>query len=274
MLLLACAGNPKHDAGKVVSLVPSVTEIIFALGQERQLAGNTTFCDYPEAAKQVYKVGDFSNPSVEKIVALKPGLVFATLPEQQASVEKLTQLGIKVFISRPNSLDSMLKEIVAIGRVLGVQARGESLAASLRQRLARIADGDTMRNRVPLDSPRVYLEISEQPLMTVGKSSFVNEAIERAGGANIFGDVAKEYPVVTQEQVIERNPEVIFIFHPQTTRKELAQRLGWQSVAAVKAKRTYDDVNQDLLFRPGPRLVDGIEQLASRMWEPAPTQQP
>lgn len=257
ILHLSCSSHSPPAQRGIVCLVPSVTEIIYALGQEKQLVGNTTFCNYPEAAQQIYKVGDFSNPSTEKIIALKPRLVFATLPEQQSTVEKLKKMGIKIFISRPSSLDSMLEEIVSIGKVLGAGVRAETLVDSLRQRLARIP--------VPVNGTRVYLEISAQPLMSVGKASFLNEAVERAGGSNVFADIDKEYPVVTQEQIIARNPEVIFILHPQTTNAELLQRLGWKDVAAVKARRVYDDLNPDILFRPGPRIIEGIEQMAEHL---------
>jgi ABC-type Fe3+-hydroxamate transport system substrate-binding protein len=237
--------------------VPSVTEIIYALGQESQLTGNTTYGDFPEAARRIYRVGDFSNPNVERIMRLKPRLVFATLPEQQSAVAWLNQLGTKVFISRPNSFDSLFREIRAIGTALGVPARADSLVASLIARLARIPP--------PQHRPGVYLEISEQPLMTVGRSSFINEVIERAGGTNVFGDIDKEYPVVSQEHVIERNPDVIFLLHPMRDRTEFGKRLGWQSIAAVRNGRVFDDVDPDIVFRPGPRLVDAVEAIAARI---------
>ena len=257
LALTSCSSRPANPRGRIVSLVPSVTEIIYALGQGRQLAGNTTFCNFPPAAESVYKVGDFSNPSVEKIARLKPSLVFATLPEQQATVEQLRRMGSKVFISRPSDIDSMFREIKSIAQVLGAAATGDSLVAALKARLARIPP--------PSVRPRVYVEISGQPLMTVGQGTFINEAIERAGGHNIFSDINKEYPVVTQEQVIQRDPEVVFILHPQTNRTEFAQRLGWQNVSAVRQNRIYDDLNPDLLFRSGPRLVEGIEKLAAEI---------
>lgn len=257
LVALACAPKPAPRVGTVVSLVPSITEIIYALGQGRRLAGNTTFCNFPPAAESVYKVGDFSNPSIERIAALKPTLVFATLPEQRATVEQLRRMGMKVFISRPNGIDSLLREIHAIGAALGKVARADSLVDSLRTRLAAIAPVEP--------GPKVYLEISGQPLMTVGGSSYINEAVVRAGGVNIFADQSREYPVVTQEQVIARDPEVILILHPQTTRAETRERLGWQNVKAVRNDRIYDDVNPDLLFRSGPRLVQGIEELARRL---------
>jgi ABC-type Fe3+-hydroxamate transport system substrate-binding protein len=244
----------------VVSLVPSITEIVYALGQEGQLTGNTTFCDYPEAARRVYKVGDFSNPSVERILRLKPKFVFATLPEQQATVEKLGRMGVKVIISRPTGLDSLSQEIRSIGAALGASAQADSLVSTLKMRLAQIP--------APNQRPSVYLEISEGPLMTVGRSSFINEIVERAGGTNIFSDVEKEYPVVSQEQVITRNPEVIFLLHPGTSREQLGQRLGWEGIGAVRNRKVFDDVNPDIVLRPGPRLVDAVEAFARRLSAP------
>jgi iron complex transport system substrate-binding protein len=257
--VLSCTTSSKPPVGKIVCLVPSVTEIIYALGQEKQLAANTTFCDYPAAAKSVYKVGDFSNPSIEKIVALKPRLVFATLPEQRTAVEKLQQMGIKVFISRPNSLDSLFREIVAIGQALGAQARAEALADSLRGRLARIT--------VPARKRRVYFEVSDAPLMAVGKSSFIAEVIERAGGINIFGDIAKEYPVVTQEEVIRRDPEVVITLRVPQMANSVNQRIGWNNVTAVREHRVYD-IDPDIVIRSGPRLIQGIAELAARIQAP------
>jgi iron complex transport system substrate-binding protein len=259
VLFASCARPPSGQTGRVVCLVPSVTEIIYALGQEKQLAGNTTFCDYPEAAKLIPKVGDFSNPSVEKIIGMKPVLVFATLPEQSAVVAKLQKLGIKVVISRPTDIDSMFREIISFGRLLGAETRARLLVDSLRKVLAAIP--------VRALRSRVYVEISGQPLMSVGKGTFLNEAIERAGGANIFADVGKEYPVVTQEQVIARDPEVVIILHPQASRAEFLQRIGWQGVSAVGSERVFDDLNPDLVMRSGPRIVAGIEELARRFGE-------
>ncbi len=254
---IACSHAPLPHPGGVVSLVPSVTEIVFALGQESQLTGNTTYGDYPEAARRVYRVGDFSNPSVERIVRLKPRLVFATLPEQQATVTKLEQLGVKVFISRPTGFDSLFREIQSIGIALGARTRADSLVESLKARLAQVP--------VPKERPSVYLEISEQPLMTVGRSSFINEIIERAGGTNLFADVDKEYPVVSQEQVIARNPDVTFILHPMLDRTEFGKRLGWHDIRAVKNGQVFDDVNPDIVFRSGPRVVDAVEAIAVRL---------
>lgn len=256
--LFACAQPIAKTPKRIVSLAPSITEIIFALGCGNNLKGNTTYCDYPEAAKLVYKVGDFSNPSLERIVALKPEIVFATLPEQKIIVDKLQKLGIRVFISQPKDLDAMLQEIKAISQLLKVCSKGDSLVQSLKNEIQNsIAN---RQNPVP-----VYLEISSNPLITVGGSSFINDVINKAGGKNIFSDLSQEYPIVSQEEIIKRNPSVIFILHPLTKQAEVKKRLGWQKITAVAQGKIYDDINPDLIFRPGPRIGQGIKTLAQRI---------
>ncbi|MEO0093148.1 MAG: cobalamin-binding protein [candidate division WOR-3 bacterium] len=252
--LASCSQPTLVTPKRVVSLVPSITEIIFALGCEANLVGNTVYCDYPPEAQKIYKVGDFSNPSLEKILALKPDIVFATMPEQKIIIERLKELKIRVFISQPITIDSMFQEIRTIGKILGRPERGESLATTLAKACpAGLGD-------IP-----VYLEIAQTPLMTVGGSSFINDVISRAGGKNIFADVSQEYPIIDQEEVIKRNPAVIFILHPQAKKEEVKKRLGWQEIAAIKNNKVYDDVNPDLIFRPGPRIVQGISALAMRI---------
>jgi iron complex transport system substrate-binding protein len=254
---LNCTLNTQKIPKRIVCLVPSITEIIFALGREDYLKGNTIYCDYPAVAKRIDKVGDFSNPSLEKIVGLKPEIVFATMPEQKIIIERLEELGIKVFISQPKTIDGLLKEIKFISKILGVEQRGDSLVSAMEKDMNQIKSSLTI---VP-----VYLEISSTPLMTVGSGSFINEVVTRAGGKNIFDDFIQEYPVIDQEKVIKRNPEIIFILHPMTKKQEVKERIGWGNIDAVQNNRIYDDVNPDLLFRPGPRIIQGIQTLAQRI---------
>lgn len=257
VLTLNCTQNFQKIPKRIVCLVPSVTEIIFALGREDYLEGNTIYCDYPAAAKSIDKVGDFSNPSLEKIVGLKPEIVFATMPEQKIIIERLKELGIKVFISQPKTIDGLLKEIKVISKVLGVEPKGDSLVSAMEKDMNQIKSRLT---KVP-----VYLEISSTPLMTVGSGSFINEAVTRAGGKNIFDDFIQEYPVIDQEKVIKRNPEIIFILHPMTKKQEVKERIGWGNIKAVQDNHIYDDINPDLIFRSGPRIIQGIQALAHRI---------
>jgi iron complex transport system substrate-binding protein len=261
--MFSCSQPVPKIPKRIVCLVPSITEIIFALDRQEYLKGNTIYCDYPEPAKQIYKVGDFSNPSLERIANLKPEVVFATLPEQKMVIDRLQQLGIKVFVSQPKDIDGMLKEIREIGKALSAERKSDSLVNYLQSELDSIT---SIQSQVTSHKQtRVYLEISATPLMTVGNGSFINDVIRRAGGKNIFDDLSQEYPVIDQEEVIKRNPDVIFILHPLTKSAEVKKRLGWQKISALKNGKIYDDVNPDLLFRPGPRIIEGIKVLAQRI---------
>jgi iron complex transport system substrate-binding protein len=239
---------------RVVSLVPSVTEIVYAVGAGRLLVGNTNQCNFPEAAKSLYKVGDFMSPDLERIVALHPGLVFLTLPMHRQLLDKLNEMKMPVYVSRPADIEAVFREIDTVAQLLGRRAAGESLVAAMRRRLDSIP-------AFP-DTPRVYVEISGTPLMTAGGGTFINELLTRAGGRNIFANSVQEYPVVDPEAVVEADPQVILLLHPDMSVKDVAGRIGWGGISAVRNGRIYDKLDEDLLFRPGPRIVDGVVLLA------------
>jgi len=233
---------------RIVSLSPAMTEILFALGSGNNIVGVTTFCDYPEEAKKIYKIGDFSNPSVERIVGLKPNLVILNLPEQMRIKKQLERLKINIFVSSPSSLDEVYEEITEIGKIVKREHNADSLVNYMRT------------NIVPVENKKktnVYIELSPRPIVTIGKHSFLNELLELAGAGNVFADLNKDYPVVSQEEIIKRNPEIIILLHPEN----IEQRTGWGTIAAVKNKRVYADINQDYIMRPAPRLVKGFKEL-------------
>jgi len=255
IVLVGCGQRPSTESGlRVVSLVPSVTEIVYAVGAGKMLAGNTNQCDYPEAAKSVYKVGDFMSPDLERIVALRPGLVFLTLPMHRQLLEKLNELKVPTYVSRPADIEAVFKEIDTVAQLLGRKAAGESLVVGMRRRLDSIPSF--------ADTPRVYVEISGTPLMTAGGGTFINELLVRAGGRNVFASSVQEYPVVDPEAVLRADPEVILLLHPDMSVGDVATRVGWGGISAVKHGRIYDKLDDDLLFRPGPRIVDGVVLLA------------
>ena len=254
-----CGGGdaPPGGPARVVSLVPSVTETVFRIGAGDRLVGNTTYCDYPAAARRVYKVGDFVNPDIERIVSLRPSLVFLSLPVHRMIADKLGELGIDCYVSAPATVEGVLDEIDSVGTLLGAGDRARLLTDSLRARLALLAP--------PADTPDVYVEVSATPLMSAGGRTFLSSVIARAGGHNIFADVDQDYPAVDPEQIIRADPDVVLVLHPEAGAHDVAGRLGWDRVAAVRYGRVYDDLDPDLLVRPGPRVVDGIEILARRL---------
>lgn len=256
---VSCSKSKKESAQKrIVSLVPSVTEIIYALGRDSLLVGNTIYCDYPEAAKSIYKVGDFSNPSVERIVKRKPSLVFTTLPEQQKIVDELKKFKIPVYVNRPRTVDSVLIEIQNIGKLLDATDVANAIVSAIKIRTDEIAQ----RNLNLIDSPRVYIEISGTPIMTIGSRSYINDLMRYAGAKNIFADIDREHVVTNSEELIQRNPDIIIILHPQAKKAQIRKRLGWSQITAVKKGRIYDDLNPDYFFRPGPRFIYAVEDLS------------
>ena len=246
--LFHCNNKSNIQALRIVSLSPAMTEIIFALGADKYLVGVTTFCNYPESAKNIYKVGDFSHPSLERILAQKPSLVIVNLPEQTHIMKELKKLNIPLFISNPQSIEDIYKEIKKIGQIIKQYNQADSLINYMRKNLKPV---DITKRK------KIYIEISPRPLITVGRKSFLNELITLAGGENIFADIDKDYPIISQEEVIKRAPELIILLHPG----KVEERLGWQKLEAVQKGRIFKNMNPDILLRPGPRLVQGYYQL-------------
>ncbi|MEO0074170.1 MAG: helical backbone metal receptor [candidate division WOR-3 bacterium] len=239
----------------MVSLVPSTTEALHALGAESIIVGNSNQCDYPEAARRVAKVGDFVRPDLERIVSLKPELVFLTLPLHSVIAEKLAELGISYMNCSPRSVEEMFNEIESIAVLLGRAERGRALVDSLRNCLPSLISFE--------ETLSVYAEISAAPLMTVGGCSYLNDIIRRSGGVNVFASVNRDYFCVSPEEVVARDPGVILVLHPASSSDDVCRRLGWSSVKAVRNGCVFADLNEDLLLRPGPRLVEGILLLYS-----------
>ncbi len=261
LVTLGCSGSGEKGRGRTgiekggcVSLVPSITEIIYAIGADSLLKGNTAQCDYPLAAQRVYKVGDFQAPDLERIVALKPGVVFATRPVHNQLIARLKELKVRVYVSEPKDIEGVFAEMESVGVLLNREEQAKRLVESLKTRLESLP--------VFSDTPRVYVEIAIQPLMSIGKGVFINDIICRAGGRNIFGDFPNPYPIVSPEMVAARNPDVILILHPGVKAGEVKQRVGWENIRAVKNGRIYAELDEDLFFRPGPRVVDGVLLLA------------
>ncbi len=246
--LFNCSKKNNTKSLRIVSLSPAMTEIIFALGGEHYLVGTTTFCTYPEAAKKTYKVGDFSHPSLERILAQKPSLVVVNPPEQNHIIRELKKLKIPLFISQPRCIEDIYKEISEIGHIIKKEDQADSLVNFMKNNLKPIKK-DKIKT--------VYVELSSRPLITVGQKSFLNELISLTGGKNIFTDIKKAYPIVTQEEIIRRNPDIVILLHPGN----IKDRLGWQKLEAVKRKQVYKNLNPDILLRPGPRLVQGYNKL-------------
>jgi len=240
---------------RIISLAPSITETLFALGLGGRVVGVTSYCDYPPEAKQVEAVGDTLRPGIEKIVALKPDLVIISTSSQLESfVRKLEEVGIPVYISNPRNLEGALKSIEAIGDISGAADRGRELAGSLRARVETIESRVAGRER-----PSVFLILGSNPLITVGRDAFVTDLLDRAGGRSISSDETADYPQYSLETAVARRPEIIFL---QAGEGRIPD--GLRQTPAAVAGRIYS-LDDELLLRPGPRIVDGLEQMAAKI---------
>lgn len=243
------------DPRRIVSLAPSVTETLFALGLGDRVVGVTSFCDHPFEATQKEKVGDTQRPNLEKIIAARPDLVIvSTASELEQFVQRLDQLRIPVYVSNPRNVQGVLDSIMQIGELTGVEDRARELAAGLEARIARVDEQVAGRAR-----PRVLFIIGTSPLFTVGGTGFINDLIERAGGVSVTADEKSEFPQFSLETAIARQPEVIFL---QSGDEKLPNQ--FRQTPAALAGRVFT-LDSNVLLRPGPRIVEGLEHMAERL---------
>ena len=244
---------------RLVSLVPSVTEILFALGAQDLLVGVTDFCDYPPAAGRKPRVGGMLAPSLETLVSLKPDLALATTAgNREETFAQLEQLRIPVYVVNPTRVADVLDLISRLGALTGSESAAARLSASLDTRIAAVAA------RVkPLARPRVLYVLWPDPLIVPGRGSLVSELLALAGGDSVTADAGEPYPRFSLEAAIARAPEVIILASHGSGQGRMA-REKWErfgDLPAIKGGRLYT-ADGNLLHRYGPRMVDGLEQLA------------
>jgi iron complex transport system substrate-binding protein len=246
-------------ARRIISLAPSVTEILFAVGLDAEIVGVTTFCDYPPQAKSKPKIGS-SIPNLEAILGLKPDLVIGNQDFIRPDVlAKLDQLRVPVFLLAPKTIEDILGHIHTVGRLVGHEKDARFVVDGVRERLTEI------RYRMaPVRRVRVFYVINSDPLISVGPASFIHQMLEAAGGENIAARTTAAYPKVSLEEVIRKDPEVI-VFPVGTTEgipdSEQQQWRKWKTLSAVSQDRLYQ-VKAELVNRPGPRVIDGVQLLA------------
>jgi iron complex transport system substrate-binding protein len=255
-----------HLPQRIVSLAPSITETVYALDGQARLVGVTTFCDYPPQAREKPRVGDFSNPNLERIVALKPEVVLLASLEQAPLLARLEAAGLTTFVIQPEHVDGILSSIRTVGTLLGEKRWASVLADSLREMLDSIR---TVVRNVPVqERPRIFVEIADRPLMTAGPNTFVGELIEAAGGRNIATGLPRAYSVINPERVIKENPQIMILADAPIRKEDVVRRPGWKDIDAVRDGRVYDDIDPDLLVRPGPRALQGLRELHRRFYPP------
>ena len=234
---------------RVVSLAPSITENLLAIGLDRELVGVSDADDYPpDRLLSRPRVGGVVI-SAERVVALQPDLVIGVNDLQREQLERLGALGLPVLAVDASSLGETIALIRLLGRVTGRRSQAEGLAAALERRAASVPPG--VRRSV-------YIEVWHEPVMAAGGGTLIDDLVRRAGGVNIFAQ-ARGYPQVAAERIVARDPQVILMIYPG--RGQLMRRPGWSTITAVRAERVYE-LPASLVTRPGPRAVDGLEIVA------------
>ncbi len=239
---------------RIVSLAPSNTEILFSLGLGEKIVGVTEYCDYPEEAKEKEQIGGFSTVNVEKVLTLEPDLILATGGVQFEIVEKLRDLGLKVVVIDAKNIDEILENIILVGRITGSDDSAELLVTQLKSRIEAVEQEVTGAK-----TTRVAYILWGDPLMVAGKDTFIGDLIILAGGENVFSDAAVQYPKISMESMIDRNPEVLINGdHSGIELKDLRSRPEWREISAVKDNHLYT-IDADMVSRQGPRIVDALE---------------
>lgn len=243
---------------RVISLAPNLTEIVFAVGAGDRLVGNTTYCDYPPEAKAVAKVGDSLQPSLERIIALRPQVVLiSTASQLEVFTQQLKDQNIAAFVTDPHDLEGVFRSIDQIGQILGQAEQAGLLVKKLRERTTVVEHA--VKDAKPV---RVFYQVSGEPLYTIGRDAFVTDLIRRAGAVSVTADVPGAWPKYSSESALAAKPEAIILptgGSMGAANASVADALR-NSPAAI-AGRVYK-INDDYLARPGPRLVDGLEALA------------
>jgi iron complex transport system substrate-binding protein len=254
----------KGTAQRIVSLSPSVTESLFAIGAGGQMVGRTDYCNYPPEATKLPSIGGFdaSTISMESIIALEPDLVIGGSVYQADIIKSVQESGIPAFISQPANIQGIMDSLTLFGKVTGHVDEAATVVNEMQSRLDAVKQ---VVSTIPADQrPTVFYEVWHEPLMSANDKTVVGEVIDLAGGVNIFADLPDEYPTVSAEQILEVDPQ--FIIGPsshadQMTAEIIGGREGWGNLSAVKNNAIYI-VDGDIVSRYSPRIVEVLDEFA------------
>jgi iron complex transport system substrate-binding protein len=247
---------------RVISLAPNMTEMIFALGAGSKIVGNTLYCNYPEAAQKITKVGDMISIDYEKILNLKPDLIFITVEgNAKDGYEKLNRLGFKVFVSNPRNYAGIKKTFRDLGIIFGSKNLVNTIIKNWDERFEQITE---QTKKYP---PKTAMFIiGSNPIILAGKNTFINELMKSVGLTNIANDSPLNYPIFSREEIIKRNPDFIIITGMLSgeSKKIISIYKEWKSLKAVQNNNVIV-VDPDLFLRPGPRFIEALEDLFRKL---------
>jgi iron complex transport system substrate-binding protein len=250
----------KRMPERIISLAPSNTEMLFALGLAGRVVGVDSFSNYPPEATQKPQVGDYINPDLEAIVAAEPDLILATAAHMATVVPDLDLLGLPAVVIEPANLDEVFAGLALLGQVTGATSSAQRLSCDLQARV------ETVTAAIAGAPPtRVFFELGPD-LFTAGPGSFIDDILVRAGGENVAAGAAEMWPQLSAEAVVSADPEVILLADQEAgvTAESVSARPGWQAISAVQDGRIVA-IDADLVARPGPRVVDGLEAVAAAL---------
>jgi len=245
---------------KIVSLAPNITEILFSLGLDQEIVGVSIHCNFPEKAKSRVRVGSYISLDFEKIVSLRPDLIIATgAGNTRDMVERLDRLGFPTYVIFPKNVEDVIRSVGHLSQLVGREKEGVDIIQEMKRRRERV-----VQLTLGFPRPRVFLQIGEAPVVTVGKNSFADDLIRLAGGDNVAGNEKERYPRFGMEEILKRSPEVILIssMNPKGNYQRVLQEWSrWKTIPAVKNGRIHL-IDSDLIDRPSPRIIEGLEEMA------------
>ncbi|MGA9047890.1 MAG: cobalamin-binding protein [Dehalococcoidia bacterium] len=254
---------------RIVSLAPSNTEILFAIGLDDRIVGVTDYCDYPEAAKTKTRVAGYSNPDLEQLVSVQPDLVVAESIQEKTVLPTLERLGMTVFVTEAYTLDTILNDISVLGKITGKSGQAGHLVDAMNSKINEVIS--KTQNLSPTQRPKVMYATWADPIWTMGANTYIDDVIEKAGGTNIYEKDFEKARAVSLESVVEKNPQVIFVSGMETTGdavyNDIKDNTRLYAVDAVINNRIFKISDANLIERPGPRIVDGLGEV-SRMIHP------
>ncbi len=248
-----------YPAKRIISLAPSITEILFALGLNEEIAAITNFCDYPEAVLGKPRIGGFVNPDTEKIVSLKPDLIIGIRDgNRMDTVDRLNDFGFPVYLIDPKGFDGVMGTIKNIGDVVGREKESRKLIKDMIDKRE-----NTITLTRSLSKPRVFFQVGDAPLITVGKGTLADDLIRLAGGRSISENELVSYPSYGIETILARAPEIIILSSMESKKDHtnlVKKWQNWKSIPAVKMNAIYV-VDSNLVDRPTPRIAEGLEAM-------------
>jgi len=246
-----------EEPQKVISIAPNITEIIFALEKSNKLVGRSEYCDFPEEVKNITSIGALKEPNIEKIVELKPDIVIASTHFKKETVQKLEEFGINVAVFYgEESFEGVYDTVEKVAMVLNAEKKAEEIVSEMKLKVQNVLD--RVKDK-PQSSVYYVVSFGKTGDYTAGKDTFIGQMIEMAGGKNAADD-AKGW-AYSLEKLMEKNPEIIICSKYNNSKQGLENTNGYKDLEAVKKGKLYE-IDNNLLDRQGPRIADGLTDLA------------